>query len=129
MKQNVLHLLFSLFAIAVLAGCSDSTPATGNYPLTLSIVTDTIVSNTAVFNFRVAKTSGGAAVLGSKLYRTNYSSVYGTIHVYYDGVMSDSSGTFPHVTAVLGDTVTSIAYQAVSLSSGDTLTSNYIRWP
>jgi hypothetical protein len=115
MKASIL-----LGAVTVLLyfGCSDSTAPQTTYPLLLTTVSDTIVNNSAIFNFRV--TNNGVGVAGAKLRRTNFPSNK-TADL---GVKSDSSGFFPRVAVVLTDTLSGVAYQAVR----DSLTSNYIRW-
>ena len=106
-------------AVILVAGCSSSSAPPNNYPLLLSIVSDSMVSNTALFNFRVTK--DGAPVANAKLRRTNFPSNQTTDL----GIQSDTGGRFPRVIVILTDTLTGVAYQAVR----DTLSSNYIRWP
>jgi len=102
----------------LLFGCSNSSAPPNTYPLLLTTVSDSIVSNTAYFNFRVTK--NGVPFAGAQLRRTNFPS-----NQTYDlGIKSDSGGNFPRVTVVLVDTVTGVAFQAVR----DTLSSNIIRW-
>jgi hypothetical protein len=113
--------IFLLLAVSLCIGCSDSVSST-NYPLQLTAVSDTIVNNSALFNFRITK--NGAPVKGARLQRTD-SPILTTFDL---GIASDSAGNFPRVIIVIPltqDTMTAVAYQAVS----DTLLSNYFRWP
>jgi hypothetical protein len=115
--------LFTWLVLAFLAGglwigCSDSTPATINYPLKLTIVSDTIDFVSAVFDFQV--TQNGVPLEGAELYQTDDPSGV----IFPVGITSDTGGHFPPVMAVVSDTLSEVAYQAVS----GTLTSNYITW-
>jgi hypothetical protein len=118
--------LFALFVLFVLAGslsmgCSDATSTT-SYPLQLITVSDTIVANAAAFNFKVIK--NGVPLKGAKLWQTDLPS--GIPFYMGTSFISDSNGNFPHfVVVVTKDTMTAVAYQAVS---GDSLTSNYVRF-
>ncbi len=115
-------LMIAILTGSLWIGCSDSTSTT-NYPLLLAVVSDTSVTNSAIFHFRVTK--NGAPIKGARLQRTDY-----PILTTFDlGIASDSAGNYPVVTVVLPlqvDTMTEVAYQAVS---GDSLLSNYFRWP
>jgi hypothetical protein len=108
-------------ACLIVLGCSDSTTPPPSYPLQLSIVSKQSTANSAVFDFKVTKTDNGQPVEGAKLRRTNFPSG----QTYDLGLKSDTAGNFPHVAVVLVDTLSGVAYQAVS----STLSSNYVRWP
>ena len=116
--MNYLRTAIAILAIVLVVGCSDSTPPSNSYPLTLAIVSDSFWNNTALFNFRVTK--NGAPLAGAKLRRTDFP----TNNTRDLGIQSDSNGNFPRVILVL-DTMPAVAYQAVR----DSLSSNYIRWP
>jgi len=119
MYKTVLFL--ALLAIAI--GCSESSePPPSGYPLNLIVVSDSIVANTALFNFRVEKDSKPLA--GAKLRRTDYYAT-GKTKTTDLGIQSDSAGNYKRVIMILGDSISAVAYQATH----DTLTSNFIRWP
>jgi hypothetical protein len=118
--------LFALFVLFLLVGslsmgCSDATSTT-TYPLQLITVSDTVALNVASFNFKVTK--NGVPFKGAKLWQTDSPS--GIPFYMGTSFISDSNGNFPHfVVVVTEDTMTAVAYQAVS---GDSLTSNYVRF-
>jgi hypothetical protein len=111
-----------LVLLAIAIGCSDSSePPPSGYPLTLIIVSDSIVANTALFNFRVEKDT--KPVAGAKLRRTDYY-VSGKTKTSDLGIQSDSAGNYKRVIMILGDSISAVAYQATR----DSLTSNFITW-
>jgi hypothetical protein len=118
MKLFALFVLF-LLAVSLSMGCSDATSTT-TYPLQLTTISDTVALNAGSFNFKVTK--NGVPFKGAKLWQTDFPSAI----PFYMGFTSDSNGNFPHVVVVVTeDTMTAVAYQAFS---GDSLTSNYVRF-
>lgn len=111
-------------AAMLFIGCSSASAPSSSYPITLSTVVQESSGNTAIFVFQVSytdRTTMGAHVAGAKLRRTDYPS-----NTTRDlGIMSDSTGKFDTVDAILSDTLSQVAFQAVK----DTLKSNYVRWP
>lgn len=124
MKLGIITI--ALAAAMIFGGCSSSSGPTNSYPLLLTTVSDSIVTNIGVgyFNFRVTK--NGTPVVGAKLRQTDSPSN----HSFDLGIKSDSGGNFPRVSVALTDTVQGVAYQAVILNSvlKDSLTSNFIHW-
>ncbi len=113
-----IRLIFIFIVGSFWMGCSDSTPAVINYPLALTIASDTIGYVSGAFDLNVKQ--NGVPLAGAELYQTDEPS--GAIFPL--GIVSDTGGHFPSVIAVISDTLSGVAYQAVS----GTLTSDYVTW-
>jgi hypothetical protein len=111
-------MVFVFLACALWIGCSDSTPPTTNYPLTLTIDSSNQVTGYSALAFSLRVTKNGVPVTGATLVQSDELNISPYENVFNQGI-SNSTGTFPSF-FVYYDTVTEVAFQAMK----DTIVDN-----
>jgi hypothetical protein len=119
-------MVFVFLAGALWIGCSDSTPPTTNYPLTLTVDSSNQVTGYSALDFSLRVTENGVPVTGATLVQSDELPISPYISVFNQGI-SNGTGTFPSF-FIYYDTVTEVSFQAfkdtVINNVKDTLWSN-----
>ncbi len=128
--MKVFARLVFIFIVGILwFGCSDSTPSTPNYPLTLTVDSAIEASNAPAVAFSLTVTKSGTPISGATLIQTDANPPY--IDMFNQTALSNSAGIFPEF-FVFYDTVTEVAFQAfkdtIINNVRDTLMSNTVTY-